>query len=295
MLGLLEMDRCYLNTQAQKDLVLEQAKKTFNAEIISKLDEILTVQHLGVKREDIIDDFRDTKEEYIIVFNHRPDTYKNYNHFVNLMRKLRVQRQDFTVWVPLLNGEMPEPYFTNEKFDKEGYYAKLRTCRVGFSPKQLYGGWSVSTTDGLMNGCPYIMYDAPYYRELNPTAHFFTSDEEALELLDYYLSFPQVRHFQSGRAREHLKQKLLYEDEIQKMSVYITDLVDRVPREISGSTQKMVDIIKSERVITKEDLCKSMNWFGSRRIKFTSYRKKLLTHPNIYDNISAIPNYIWRE
>ena len=50
---------------------------------------------------------------------------------------------------------------------KDFYYKKLQECCVGFSPKQLYGGWSVATTDGMMNGVPYIMYGDLYYEELN--------------------------------------------------------------------------------------------------------------------------------
>ena len=53
--GLLEYDRCYLNTQHQKDLVLNQAKETFNDTTILKLNDILTVQHLGVNSEDIVE------------------------------------------------------------------------------------------------------------------------------------------------------------------------------------------------------------------------------------------------
>ena len=52
--GLLEMDRCYLNTQHQKDMVLNQARETFNDDTIDRLNNILEVQHLGVYREDIV-------------------------------------------------------------------------------------------------------------------------------------------------------------------------------------------------------------------------------------------------
>ena len=79
--GLLEYDRCYLNTQAQKNLVLNQAKETFNDDTISKLDDILTVQHLGVDAKDVINDINETPEK-IIVFNHRPDTYKHFKEFI---------------------------------------------------------------------------------------------------------------------------------------------------------------------------------------------------------------------
>ena len=41
MTGLLEYDRCYLNTQHQKDLVIEQAEDTFNHITIERLRNIL--------------------------------------------------------------------------------------------------------------------------------------------------------------------------------------------------------------------------------------------------------------
>ena len=81
MTGLLEYDRCYLNTQYQKDLVINQAKETFNDNIIKKLNNILQVQHLGVDEKDIIDEINETPEK-IIVFNHRPDTYKHFKEFM---------------------------------------------------------------------------------------------------------------------------------------------------------------------------------------------------------------------
>lgn len=294
MLGILEMDRCYINTQAQKDLVLEQAQKTFNTDIVGKLDKILTVQHLGVKRDDIVDSsVVEQPREKIIVFNHRPDTYKNYDHFVTLMRKLREVRQDFSVWVPLLNGQVPEPWFSNEKFGKEGYYKKLQECWVGFSPKQLYGGWSVSTTDGLMNGVPYIMYDAPYYHELNKTADFFETDERALELLNQYLNDGYRRNSAAYEGITHLNSSLIYEDEMEKMSEYITELAGRnSTHKFSDATHKMADFIRTNGTVSKKELFKHMNW--GRGIKFTSYRKKLLTHPNIYDNMQQYPEYKWR-
>ena len=70
MTGLLQYDKCYLNTLHQKELVLKQAKETFNDATIKKLDEILSVQHLGVNEKDIIPSYNPDPEK-IIVFNHR--------------------------------------------------------------------------------------------------------------------------------------------------------------------------------------------------------------------------------
>ena len=97
MTGLLEYDRCYLNTQHQKDLVIEQnAEDTFNHITIERLRNILMPQHLGVDRNDVVSDIN-YEPEKIIVFNHRPDTYKHFKEFIAVCDKLWEMRQDFKV------------------------------------------------------------------------------------------------------------------------------------------------------------------------------------------------------
>ncbi len=289
--GLLEYHTCYLNTQHQKDLVLEQAKETFNDRIINRLDKTLTVQHLGVDGSDIVDNINETPEK-IIVFNHRPDTYKHFKEFVLLMDKLWKTRKDFKVWVPLLDNPSRE-YIIVDKGKKEWYYKKLRTCCVGFSPKQTYGGWSVATTDGLMNGVPYIMYDAPYYEELNPTADFFTTDDEALSLLNLYLD-GEVRNTQATKSLNYIRKNLIYKDEIIKMSELMDTLILN-QRVVNGSERlkSITEWIKDSKSITKKDIMDKLDW--GRGIKWTPYRRALMNHPNIFDINDEEPRYCWRS
>ena len=291
ILGLLEMDRCYLNTQSQKNLVLNQASNVFNKENVARLDDILTPQHLGVKEIDIVEPLQNT--DNLIVFNHRPDTYKDFNNFMRILEDLRKVRQDFEVWIPLLE-KSTESWITTEKFNKQRYYKKLQRCRVGFSPKQVYGGWSVSTTDGIMNGCPYIMYDADYYHELNPTADFFNTNDTAIHLLNKYLDDENYRNKQSVISQNYLKENLIYENEILKMSNYITDLFNSQKRTNTEVTKKLITIIKEREQITKTELFSSNLGWG-RGIKFGPYRRALLSNPNIYDIIDPIPSYCWKN
>ncbi len=289
--GLLEYDTCYLNTQYQKDLIINQATETFNENTISKLDKILTVQHLGVDKDDIVDDINENPEK-IIVFNHRPDTYKHFKQFIALTDKLWKQRQDFKVWVPLLDKPNRE-YVIVDKFDKDLYYKKLKNCCVGFSPKQTYGGWSVATTDGLMNGLPYIMYDDTYYKELNPTADFFTTDDDALLLLDSYLDTPR-RNLQAKRSLKYVREKLIYADEMLRMSYLINRLLSK--QKVMGDSEKLNEIIhyiRKRGIVTKQEMMGFVGW--GRGIKWSPYRRALMKHPNIYDSNGENPTYSWKD
>ena len=291
MTGLLEYDRCYLNTQHQKELILNQAKETFNGKTIERLDNILTVQHLGVDEKDIILDINESPEK-IIVFNHRPHTYKHFKHFISLTDKLWEQRKDFKVWVPLLDKSHRE-YITIDKGDKQWYYNKLKECCVGFSPKQKYGGWSVATTDGMMNGVPYIMYDDTYYHELNSNADLFKTDEEALSLLNSYLD-TDVRNKQAKRALDHMRTSLVYKDEVIKMSHYMEDLLSK--QKVIGDSDKLKEIIgwiKQYGCMSKKEIINKLNW--GRGIKWSPYRRALMNHPNIFDVNKHEPRYYWKD
>jgi len=289
--GLLEYDRCYLNTQHQKDMVLNQAKRIFNDSAVEKLNTILTVQHLGVDKENIIDDIQ--PYENIIVFNHRPDTYKHFDDFIATTDELWSQRKDFKVWVPLLSKPNRE-YVITDKGDKEWYYKKLQSCCVGYSPKQDYGGWSVATTDGMMNGVPYILYDDTYYHELCDKAETFTELSQAVSLLNTYLDNANHRNNMAKICLEHIKEKLIYKDEMLLMSSYLDEQIDsmRMTGE-SEALQKMIGWIEKKGEMTKKDLIGSVGW--GRGIKWTPYRRALLNHPNIFDVNDETPMYCWRN
>ena len=295
IMGLLEYERCYLNTQHQKDMVLKQASHTFNDDIIVKLNEILQVQHLGVDREDIADDINENPEK-IIVFNHRPDTYKNFNGFLKVIDTLREQRQDFKVWIPLweTKDRTREDFVYTTKGDKQWYYNELKKCCVGFSPKQKYGGWSVATTDGMMNGVPYIMYDDTYYKELCPSADFFENDEISINLLNLFLDDTKYRNEQAVSAKEWISKKLIYQDKMIEMSSYIDTLLAQTKTMGESDTfKKIVEWIREEKVLSKSQIMKKLGW--GRGIKWTPYRRALMNHPNIYDTFQEHPIYCWKD
>ena len=290
--GLLEYERCYLNTQHQKDLVINQAKETFNDKTIEKLNNILTVQHLGVNTGDIISEINESPEK-IIVFNHRPDTYKHFKQFIALTDKLWETRKDFKVWVPLLDKSNRD-YVITDKGDKQWYYNKLKECCVGFSPKQTYGGWSVATTDGMMNGVPYIMYNDTYYKELNPNADFFTTDDDALKLFNDYLDDTDIRNARAKESLEHLHKNLIYKDKMVAMNDYMNDLLSK--QKVMGNSEKLKEIIswiKDNKSMTKKEIMSKLGW--GRGIKWTPYRRALMNHPNIYDENNSEPTYNWKD
>lgn len=194
LLGVSQMKTCYLNTQDQKDRVLKEASEWFNDDMVKKLDDILTVWHLGLELDNIVqpEDFCKIPEN-IIVFNHRAAGYKGYPKFIKLMEEYREKRQDFIVWVPQLNGKPTHDWIDNTKLPKDKYYKRLRECKVGMQMRQTNYGWSVSATDCMMNGTPMIFQESDCYREIQPDGLFFTYKKDLFKLLDRILDDDEYR------------------------------------------------------------------------------------------------------
>ena len=209
LLGVMGMEVCYLNTQDQKNRVLDEAREWFNDDRIKQLDETLQVWHLGVPESKIISDPLD--KDPVVVFNHRAAAYKGYPKFIELMKEYREQRQDFKVWVPQLGEKPPFDWIDNTKVPKHEYYERLQTCLVGVQMRQTNYGWSVAGTDCMMNGTPMIFQDSDCYRELDPDGMFFRYKKDFFELLDKLLDDVKFRDEQNRRSLVRVRE--LYEGE----------------------------------------------------------------------------------
>jgi glycosyltransferase involved in cell wall biosynthesis len=213
LLGVSQMDTCYLNTQDQKNRVLDEARETFNDAFVQKLDDILTVWNLGVDESKVISNVISDKEK-VIVFNHRAAAYKGYPKFIELMEEYRERRQDFKVWIPQLTGKPPHGWIDNIKVPKHEYYKRLQTCMVGVQMRQTNYGWSVSGTDCMMNGTPMIWQESDCYHEIDPNGMFFKYKKEFFELLDRVLDDELFRKEQEQKSIERAKQLSKNEDKM---------------------------------------------------------------------------------
>lgn len=292
--GLLEMDKCFLNTQAQKDLVLHTARELYSDSVVSQLDSILEPNYLGIKETDCADGIQESTEK-IIAFNHRPWVYKDYDTFLKTCDALWQKRQDFKVWVPL-EKTIQAPYMYIDKFDKKGYYEHLSKCRVCYAPKQKYAGWSISATDAMMNGCPVVYYDAPYYKELCPSADVFSNIDSAVDLLSKYLDDEPHRNKRAYEQLKYAQKTLPYKNRsVQKLSVAIDDvLAKNVCVQAQSKLDELKAFIKKKGVVSKKELLYHFGW--GQGINFTRYRSALMKDPNIYDfQNTPEPHFVWKS
>lgn len=293
--GLLEMDKCFVNTEAQKRLAIRTAKDFYSDKVLAQLEHILQANYLGIKENTCVPDIVH-KTEKIIAFNHRPWVYKDYDTFLDTCDALWEKRQDFKVWVPL-EKTTHKPYMYIDKFDKQGYYEHLSKCRVCYAPKQKYAGWSISATDAMMNGCPVVFYEGDYYKELCPPgcADFFTDIDSAVNLLSKYLDDSDYRNTQA-------KQQLLYASDVlpysrrssHQLSLAIDSVLEKnVCVQAQGKLDELKAFIKYRGVVSKKELLAHFKW--GQGINFTRYKTALMKDPHIYDfQNTPEPHFVWK-
>lgn len=215
LLGVHQMDTCYVNTQDQKSRILEQAKDIFNDEFIKELDNILVVWNLGLPNKLIVKK-PSTQKRKVIVFNHRAAAYKGYPKFLELMREYRKRRDDFVVWIPQLNGQSPESWIDNSKAPKYEYYERLQDTMVGIQMRQTNYGWSVSGTDCMMNGTPMVWQESDCYREIDPNGLFWNKKVDFFNILDKILDNDDYRNELELKAIERAHELSTNEDKMIK-------------------------------------------------------------------------------
>jgi len=213
IIGALNMEVCYLNTEDQKERVINEAKQWFIEDRCNQLEDILRVWNLGVPKDKILNSPRPDRENRI-VFPHRPAGYKGYPAFIELMEEYRKQRQDFIVWVPQLDEDPPHDWIDNTSLTKDKYYQGLQQCVAGVQMRQNNYGWSVSATDCMMNGTPVIFQESKCYREIDPDGIFWKYKKDFFNYMDRLLDDEMFRSFESQRSINRSYE--LYEND-QKM------------------------------------------------------------------------------
>ena len=276
LLGILEMGRCGINTQGQKNLVIKNAKTHLNDDVVNRLDEILEPQYLGWE---IPKYKKQTTDKKIIVFNHRPHKYKNFDWFLKQMDRLWNHRQDFEVWVPLIDS-VSKPYMTNDKYDRFGYFSKLSSCYLGVSCEQRYGGWAISATDGMSVGVPYMFSDDDYYHELaNDAGIYYDGGDEFFGKINNLLDNKNLRNDWSNKSLERFEQGK-WETAINQFDNMLNETISNLPTiGETDSYKRILDFIHKKKSVSKEEILDYLNW--GVRISFTSYRNRLRNESTI--------------
>jgi len=269
--GILEMDECGVNTQWLKDLVLDKAEQVYHPRVVSQLDNIIQPHYLGV------DDISTGHEHKhgTILFNHRDNEYTGYTWFVKQMDDLYKKRQDFKVYTTLT--DLDRPYAERVKLhSRDDYLNFVRSMHMGVGCFQKYSAWSISTTDGLSQGVPYILPDGMCYPEMvgeqYPLLYKSNNAKSFKDTIENMLDNSYMR----DEANLYLEPKLegfRWSERVNKWFDGWKHFDDLKVMSDTDSYKKIVEHIHRKKSVSKKELLEHMGW--GVRISFSEYRNRL--------------------
>jgi len=267
--GTLEMEECGVNTEWLKDLIIEKAQQVYHPSVVSELDNIIQPHYLGV--DDI-----STGHEYkpkTILFNHRDNEYTGWASFVKNMDKLWEKRQDFKVYLTL--ADLDRPYAERVKLhSRDDYLNFVRSMHMGVGCFKKYSAWSISTTDGLSQGVPYVLPNGMCYPEMVGDGYplLYKGDSGFISTIEYMLDNPKARE----EANSYLAPKLegfRWSNRVDKWFGGWKHFDELKVMSDTESYKRMVDHIHKKKSVSKKELLEHMGW--GVRISFSEYRNRL--------------------
>ena len=257
--GILAMEKCMVNTLWLKNLIVKRAEKYLSKELVEQLEEKVITGYLGTDEHDIMPK---TPKEKVLVFNHRDNGYTGFRKLITVLDKLYEQRQDFKLLTTLINLDRPYAKTVNIT-NRETYLKALSECYAGIGYFQNYSAWSISTTDGLSVGVPYLLPNAYCYPEMLGKDYplLFDDEKDFLSKLNSLLDDTDLREKLSKEVFETSK-NFLWKKRTDAFNNLINEAIAKLPilRKETDSYHKLVKIIESDKSITKKYLLKKMNW-----------------------------------
>ena len=284
--GMLQMDKCGLNTQTQIDALLEEAAEHYSQKTIDKLRDIMIPLYLGIEQDKISKSVK-TDTDKVIVFNHRTKEYRGWKRFIKIIQELRSQRQDFKVFCSMIDPtgiQMLKKSFNDMSFfdfdgpsDRDEYIAKLENCRVGF-----HGGtrWAMSSQDGSCKGIPYVYEIGKETGELfgDQMESGFKTTDEAIDLFNRMLDDNDWRNEQSQLALDHCSNVHTWGNRIVPFNDMITEAIDKQLSDVIKSGDKkddIVEFVKRNKMVDTQTMSDYLGW--GKQIGFRRYRNYLRT------------------
>ena len=269
--GTLEMEECGVNTKWLKDLIIEKSKLIYTKDVTDRLEKIIQPHYLGV------DDISTGHEHKhgTILFNHRDNEYTGYTWFVKRMDELWEKRQDFKVYTTLT--DLDRPYAERVKLSsRDDYLNFVRSMHMGVGCFQKYSAWSISTTDGLSQGVPYILPDKMCYPEMvgdeYPLLYKANDAKSFKDTIEKMLSNTGHRFI----ANKYLEPKLegfRWSARVNKWFDGWKQIEDLKPMSNTESYKRILNFIHTKKSVSKKDILEHMNW--GVRISFSEYRNRL--------------------
>ena len=279
ILGITDMVACFVNTNFQKQLIIEEARKIFSSSICGILKEKLEVLPKLV----IPSDIRPSKTgnyQKIIYWGDIAGRTKSFIAFRSSIELLRKKRTDFKVWVPLLKDNnlflKNDWVINNYRINKRIFLKYLRNCCVGVSPKRQFHDWDKTIFQGIKSGIPFIIYDSVVSKILYGESTFYKSNKDLISLLNKYLDDSQFRNSIVEKLIGELINKHNFLKKVKVIDRLINKTLKGVKSVHNKRTKEIINLIQKHKVISHKNLLSPRYLDWNNNVDFLGYRKAIL-------------------
>jgi len=274
LLGVLEMDECGVNSEWLKDFVIKKSKELFSDKQVKQLEEKIKPHYLGI--DDVSPNHK--YEPKTILFNHRDNDYTGYSWFVEQMDELYKTRQDFKVFTTLTN--LDRPYAERVKLSSRKEYLNfVRKMHMGVGCFKTYSAWSISTTDGLSQGVPYVLPNKLCYPEMVGKDYpLLYNEKDFLTTIESMLDNPNARE-EANTYLAPLLPDFKWSGRVLSWFDNWKQLDDLKVIQDTDGYQRILKFINRRKSVSKKDILEHLGW--GVRVGWSSYRNRLRTEPTI--------------
>lgn len=272
ILGTLFMKEMGVNSNWLKQKILKDATKNFSKNVIQKLDKIIQPHYLGVDRIEKRKGFKDKT----IIFNHRGNEYTGVDWFREKMDILWAKRQDFKVYTTLTDIDREWSEFV-DLTSRDDYMEFLANIKFGVGCFERYSAWSISTTDGLSVGVPYILPRDLCYEEMlddKDYPYFYKGRDEFLDKVESLLD--EEKPYDTSHIVKNMSWDMRFDKWFGGWKFF-----DEIPFiEQSRGLDKIQDFVRIQESTTKREIMEYMGNWGMR-VKFNTYREAMRRNKQI--------------
>ena len=291
IIGITEMVACFVNTNFQKQLIIEEARKIFSSSICGILKDKLEVLPKLVVPSDIRP-IKTGNYQKIIYWGDVAGRTKSFIEFRSSIEQLRKKRTDFTVWIPLLKSShqfLKHNWVINDNsINKRTFFKHLRNCCVGVSPKNQFSDWDKTVIEGIKSGIPFIIYDSVTSKNLYGESTFYKSNKDLIALLNKYLDDSQFRNLIVEKSIGELISKHNFLKKVKIINRLIIKTINGVKSVHNARTREIIKLIQTHKVISHKDLLSSKYLDWNMNVNFSGYRKAILSTGKIREIESSI-------
>ena len=275
-----------VNSQWQKQIILDYARKYFNTTTINQLDQKIQPLYIGIETDEISSYLKPHTPNPIprLLWNHRISPQTGFHKCLVQLDTI-YKTHPFTLIVTNPNNKpLPSrPYISSyPKLSRESYFQLINSCDISLSYFQSYSAWSMSITDAIACHLPVLAPSNYCFPEMFPSSYpylFSSPSDFRSKLLSLLTNLPSsslmqpIHHSHDWNTRIH---------------DWISFLEPSHKNINTTKAHDILSIIQKSKSISKRKLFEQIGFGGM--IKWTPYRNFLLSN-NITEPYSKTTIY----